>query len=81
MARLNTHLAGLVSIKKQTVIPPEYAALREMAESASLAALKDRIAQLPAALQPPFAPWLDAVRARDAALTELSALPALDGTP
>jgi hypothetical protein len=81
IGKMNTHLAGLVSIRKQTAESNDIASLRGMIDTASIAELENHVDALPAARQATFAPWLAAAKTRDAALAELSALAAEDSAP
>ena len=74
VSRINTHLAGLVTIKKTSPVQPELATLRTMGDMTTIQALAQHVEQLPATLKPTFTVWLATVRARDAALAELSVL-------
>jgi BMFP domain-containing protein YqiC len=73
--RVNTHLAGLVSIKKQSA--DNYDTLRADVATAEIATLKREILQLPPQARAPFAAWLAAVQTHDEALAALVSLAAL----
>ena len=78
--RLNTHLAGLVSIKKSGEKVPDNASLKSLDSTASLEVMAARVDALPSDAQAPFLLWRDAVRTRAAAMAELTLLTALDKT-
>lgn len=78
IARINTHLAGLVSIRKTSDHSAAYATLRE-ASDAPLEQLAAKIDALPDDAQAPFANWRTALKLRTEALAELSTLQ--DNTP
>lgn len=83
MARVNTHLSGLVSIRKQSAASG-YENLRTHAATEEIAALKREIEQLSPTDRAPLTAWLDAVRTRDetlAALVSLADAKQTGGTP
>ncbi len=73
ISRINAHLSGLVSIKKQGSADV-YSSLRTQVGTADLAVLKRDVEALSPADRAPFAAWLDAVAVRDAAMEALTAI-------
>lgn len=76
VSKLNTHLAGMVSIKKTNRDP--YATLRAQVMSESTATLLHSIDQLPEAERKPFTEWRDLARARAAVIAALPDIAAGD---
>lgn len=74
VARINTHLPGLVTIKKKSSLAPELKTLREGMNDVSLDVLKSQVMSLPDTQKAAFAGWLKTAEGRAAALTELNAL-------
>ncbi len=73
--KINTHLKGLVSIKKTTA-PDAYETLRPLAQREDLSALERTIEQLSDAERTPFEAWLALAQQRRAAIDALSGLTA-----
>ena len=75
VSRINAHFGGLVTIKKQSALA-DAGTLRAAASTETMESLTHRVTALPVADQAPFAAWLAAVRAHDAALSELAGIEA-----
>ena len=79
LSRINTHLAGLISIHKTADHVAELTKLAQGNESLTPEQLAAKINALPSDLQTPFASWKAAFASRNAALAELASLP-LEGS-
>lgn len=75
--KLNQRLSGLISIKKQTAVAPELAALQAALPTAPLAELTAKVVALPQTLKPEYDVWLARASERNAALIELERLDTL----
>lgn len=74
LQKLNTRLAGLITIKKASEQPKEYASLAAVDSTTSLEAMVLKVDALPENARAPFTVWREAVRTRQAALAELTDL-------
>lgn len=79
VGKINTHMAGLVSIKKKTAQNDAYAALRRELERADLPTLMHSVEQLDGTARAPLAAWLNSATARTEALRVLATLDAKGG--
>jgi hypothetical protein len=70
LQRLNTRLAGLISIKKAVEPPKEYAALAAIDSTTPLEAIVAKVDALPESARAPFTEWREAVRQRAAAIAK-----------
>ncbi len=73
-ARINTHLSGLISIKKKTPAAAAIQALRDGADSLTIGALITQVANVPSPQSGTFAGWLEDAKAHTAAYAELTSL-------
>lgn len=79
VGKINTHMAGLVSIKKKAADNDAYAPLRRELDRANLETLIRTVEQLDSTARAPFAAWLKTATARAEALSVLNALDAKGG--
>jgi hypothetical protein len=79
VGKINTHMAGLVSIKKKAVDNDAYAPLRRELERADLPTLIRSVEQLDSTSRAPLAAWLKTATARADALSALATLDAKGG--
>lgn len=79
VGKINTHMAGLVSIKKKAADNDAYAALRRELERADLETLIRTVEQLDSTSRAPLTAWLKTATARAESLTTLNALDAKGG--
>lgn len=74
ITRLNSHIPGLIKIKKKTTLAPELKALQEQADSASLETLDAHVSELPPTYAARFVSWQEKAQARISALSELTSM-------
>lgn len=79
VGKINTHMAGLVSIKKKAAENDAYAAIRRELDRANLETLIRAVEQLDSTSRAPLAAWLKTATARTDALSALAALDAKGG--
>lgn len=79
VGKINTHMAGLVSIKKKAADNDAYAPLRRELDRANLETLIRTVEQLDSTARAPLGAWLKTATARAEALSVLNALDAKGG--